>query len=168
MTVDEAFVLPSPHFDRHTTYVAMSRHKDQVKLYTNKQDFPSPQRLKTKLGRQGEKLSTLDFTHPVKEKVPSFIQNVSQGMKNLWSRLKGDKSKAEQKQKVQEQPQERKEQITVPGIIKQNQEIKMSQPKQQQDLKALRDQFINENKTTKQPQRERNRDKPSRGWDLSR
>lgn len=33
VTVDEAFILATPHFDRHTTYVAMSRHKQNVQLY---------------------------------------------------------------------------------------------------------------------------------------
>ena len=62
MTVDETYVLATPHFDRHTSYVAMSRHKKAVKLYANKKDFKNKSRLYNALGKQGENLSTLDFT----------------------------------------------------------------------------------------------------------
>ena len=34
MTVDEAYVLATPHFDKHTSYVAMSRHKHKLQVYT--------------------------------------------------------------------------------------------------------------------------------------
>lgn len=62
MTVDQAFVLATPHFDRHATYVAMSRHKEQMKLYASKGDFKDNASLHRSLGREGDKLSTLDFT----------------------------------------------------------------------------------------------------------
>jgi ATP-dependent exoDNAse (exonuclease V) alpha subunit len=62
MTVDQSFVLATPHFDRHTTYVAMSRHKDKANLYASTGDFRDNASLNRSLGREGEKLSTLDFT----------------------------------------------------------------------------------------------------------
>lgn len=68
MTVDQAFVLATPHFDRHSTYVAMSHHKDQVKIYASKKDFPNHATLHCRLGREGNKLSTLDFTSTMNNK----------------------------------------------------------------------------------------------------
>lgn len=62
MTVDQSYVLATPHFDRHTTYVAMSRHKDKANLYVSMGDFRDNASLNRSLGREGEKLSTLDFT----------------------------------------------------------------------------------------------------------
>jgi Viral (Superfamily 1) RNA helicase len=62
MTVDKTFVLGTPHFDRHTAYVAMSRHKQHVTLYASERDFKTPERLYQSLGKEGDTLSTLDFT----------------------------------------------------------------------------------------------------------
>lgn len=38
-TVDRAFVMASATMDRHLTYVAMTRHRDGVKLYANQEEF---------------------------------------------------------------------------------------------------------------------------------
>jgi hypothetical protein len=38
-TVDRAFVLASGTMDRHLTYVAMTRHRDDVRLYASKDEF---------------------------------------------------------------------------------------------------------------------------------
>ncbi|WP_206533520.1 Ti-type conjugative transfer relaxase TraA [Mesorhizobium sp. M5C.F.Cr.IN.023.01.1.1] len=38
-TVDRAFVLASGTMDRHLTYVAMTRHRDGVQLYADRQEF---------------------------------------------------------------------------------------------------------------------------------
>ncbi|MCO5734775.1 Ti-type conjugative transfer relaxase TraA [Rhizobium sp. SSA_523] len=40
-TVDQAFVLASGTMDRHLTYVAMSRHRHDVQLYADAQEFAS-------------------------------------------------------------------------------------------------------------------------------
>lgn len=40
-TVDRAFVLASGTMDRHLTYVAMSRHRHDVQLYGDAQEFAS-------------------------------------------------------------------------------------------------------------------------------
>ncbi len=72
MSVDQTFVLATPHFDRHTSYVALSRHKEQVKLYASTSDFRDNPSLGRSLGRNGDKLSTLDFTDArSKEATPS-------------------------------------------------------------------------------------------------
>jgi len=79
VTVDEAHVLATPRFDRHTSYMALSRHKQNVKLYTSTKDFKSLARMQKNLGKEGEKLSTLDFTDTRKKQ----ISPTSEPEKNL-------------------------------------------------------------------------------------
>jgi len=38
-TVDRTYVLATPHFDRHTTYVAMSRHREAATMFYATDDF---------------------------------------------------------------------------------------------------------------------------------
>jgi Ti-type conjugative transfer relaxase TraA len=38
-TVDRSYVLATPHFDRHTTYVALSRHREQATVFYAGDDF---------------------------------------------------------------------------------------------------------------------------------
>jgi Ti-type conjugative transfer relaxase TraA len=87
VTVDEAHVLATPHFDRHTSYVALSRHKQAVKLYASKKDFKSLTRLQRDLGKDGKKISTLEFNKsqekhtapaPVAENNLSIFRRISQ------------------------------------------------------------------------------------------
>jgi signal recognition particle GTPase len=70
MTVDRTFVLATPHFDRHTTYVALSRHKQHATLYASEKDFKTTEKLYHSLGKAGDKLSTLDFTD-AREQTPA-------------------------------------------------------------------------------------------------
>jgi Ti-type conjugative transfer relaxase TraA len=39
VTVDRSYVLATNHFDRHSTYVALSRHRDEVKVFYGAEDF---------------------------------------------------------------------------------------------------------------------------------
>lgn len=61
ITVDRTYVLASKYFDRHTTYVAMSRHRDGADLYYSKDEFPSFNALSRTLGREHTKDVTLDY-----------------------------------------------------------------------------------------------------------
>lgn len=61
MTVDRAFVLAEPAFDRHLAYVAMSRHRASLSLHWAKADFGDTAGLAAVLGREGGKDSTLDY-----------------------------------------------------------------------------------------------------------
>jgi hypothetical protein len=38
-TVDRSYVLATTHFDRHTAYVALSRHRDNATLFYTRDDF---------------------------------------------------------------------------------------------------------------------------------
>ncbi|MGF9562928.1 Ti-type conjugative transfer relaxase TraA [Neorhizobium sp. BT27B] len=61
-TVDRAFVMASATMDRHLTYVAMTRHRDQVRLYAGQDELKDMKALGTSLGRSGAKETTLDYT----------------------------------------------------------------------------------------------------------
>lgn len=60
-TVDRAFVMASPTMDRHLTYVAMTRHRDQATLYAGSDEFKDMTALSTRLGRSRAKETTLDY-----------------------------------------------------------------------------------------------------------
>jgi len=60
-TVDRAFVLASKTMDRHMTYVAMTRHRDEAQLYAGQDQFDDIEHLKTRLGRSGGKETVLDY-----------------------------------------------------------------------------------------------------------
>ena len=62
MTVDHAFVYAGGlGWDRHLTYVAMSRHRETCQLYADKETFSSQALLYKRLSRFGIKDSLLDF-----------------------------------------------------------------------------------------------------------
>lgn len=59
-TVDRSYVLATPHFDRHTTYVALSRHREAASVFYAGNDFG---------GRGG--------TRDVKEVQAQFVERLS-------------------------------------------------------------------------------------------
>ena len=60
-TVDRAFVLASGGMDRHLTYVAMTRHREQVTLYAGGDDFENRGAMAWRLARKRTNETTLDF-----------------------------------------------------------------------------------------------------------
>ncbi|TBG55091.1 Ti-type conjugative transfer relaxase TraA [Rhizobium leguminosarum] len=62
-TVDRSFVLASTTMDRHLTYVAMTRHREEVQLYAGLDAFKTVRSLTETLSRSGVKETTLDYTH---------------------------------------------------------------------------------------------------------
>ncbi|AYC99603.1 Ti-type conjugative transfer relaxase TraA [Neorhizobium sp. NCHU2750] len=61
-TVDRAFVMASATMDRHLTYVAMTRHRDEVRLYVGQDELKDIKALGATLGRSRAKETTLDYT----------------------------------------------------------------------------------------------------------
>jgi Ti-type conjugative transfer relaxase TraA len=60
-TVDRAYVLASGTMDRHLTYVAMTRHRDDVRLYAGRDEFRDIDALSARLSRSQAKETTLDY-----------------------------------------------------------------------------------------------------------
>ena len=61
ITVDRAHVLATAGLDAHATYVALSRHRQDVQLHYGRDDFDTPEQLARVLGRERAKDSTLDY-----------------------------------------------------------------------------------------------------------
>jgi len=69
-TVDRSFVLASKYMDRHLSYVAMTRHRNDAKLYVNQEDFKNMAALTAQLGRGGGKETTVDYLGHVNLDLP--------------------------------------------------------------------------------------------------
>jgi Ti-type conjugative transfer relaxase TraA len=61
VTVDRSYVLASQYLDSHSTYVAMSRHRDSVDLFYGKDTFLTKEDLIKTLGRDRAKDTSLDY-----------------------------------------------------------------------------------------------------------
>lgn len=67
VTVDRAYVLPSKHYDAHSTYVAMTRHRKSCDVFVSRESFPQDKKLIDCLARNRAKDVTLDYTVMDKE-----------------------------------------------------------------------------------------------------
>ncbi|BAM93151.1 putative conjugal transfer protein, TraA [Bradyrhizobium oligotrophicum S58] len=61
MTVDRVHVLATPGMDAHSSYVALSRHRDEVDLHYGRDDFVSADRLTRALSRDRAKDMASDY-----------------------------------------------------------------------------------------------------------
>ena len=61
VTVDHAHVLLSASMDRHLTYVALSRHRESVRLHWSEEEMGNSARMAERLARARRKESTLDY-----------------------------------------------------------------------------------------------------------
>ncbi|MGD0819407.1 MAG: Ti-type conjugative transfer relaxase TraA [Desulfomonilia bacterium] len=63
-TLDHTFVLGSRHFDKHTAYVAMSRHRENVTMYYGKDEFRNFEDLQRVMSRERPKSLVVDYGIP--------------------------------------------------------------------------------------------------------
>ena len=61
MTVDRVHVLATPGMDAHSSYVALSRHRDGVELHHGRDDFANPDRVSRTLSRDRAKDMASDY-----------------------------------------------------------------------------------------------------------
>lgn len=61
VTVDRAYVLATPGMDQHSSYVALSRHRDSVSLHYGRDDFADAGKLARSLSRERTKDMALDY-----------------------------------------------------------------------------------------------------------
>jgi len=64
-TVDRTYVLASGSMDRHLSYVAMTRHREDAKLFAGRDEFHNRDDLVGRLSREGAKTTTLDYRQGV-------------------------------------------------------------------------------------------------------
>jgi Ti-type conjugative transfer relaxase TraA len=67
VTVDRAHLLATPGMDRHSAYVGMSRHRDEVQLYYGRDDFTDQRQLTRVLSRDRAKDMAGDYAVPSDE-----------------------------------------------------------------------------------------------------
>lgn len=75
ITADSVNVLASSTMDRNLTYVAMTRHRDDLNIYYSKEMFKSKQALEAVLSRNNTKETTLDYDNgPIYMQALRFAQ----------------------------------------------------------------------------------------------
>lgn len=72
MTVDRAYVYGSYGMDSHSAYVAMTRHRERVDLFYDREEFETDEGLMRLLSRDRQKDSVLDYAA-----TPSPLQRTS-------------------------------------------------------------------------------------------
>jgi Ti-type conjugative transfer relaxase TraA len=68
MTVDRVHVLATPGLDRHSAYVALSRHRDAVDLHYGRDDFADQGKLVRTLSRERGKDMASDYLQSIPDK----------------------------------------------------------------------------------------------------
>ncbi|GAA6210625.1 hypothetical protein NBRC116602_03650 [Hyphomicrobiales bacterium 4NK60-0047b] len=68
-TVDKSYVLASQTMDRHLTYVAMTRHKQETRLYASNEEFSSNEKMVNTLSRARHKLMAIE--HETQQQEPT-------------------------------------------------------------------------------------------------
>ncbi len=97
MTVKHAFVyIWGKSWDRHLTYVAISRHKASCQLYADRTTYPGFNQLAISFGRDGLKDSVLDYPYAFAKR-RNIRPNEGGFLKHLTSRLKKFKDEMAQK-----------------------------------------------------------------------
>jgi Ti-type conjugative transfer relaxase TraA len=72
VTVDRAHVLATPGMDRHSAYVGMSRHRDDVQLHYGRDDFADQGQLVRALSRDRGKDMAGDYARPEHDQARAF------------------------------------------------------------------------------------------------
>ncbi|MFG1393974.1 Ti-type conjugative transfer relaxase TraA [Xanthobacter agilis] len=67
-TVDRSFVLASQTMDRHLAYVAMSRHRNEARLYAGRDEFQDFRALARRLSRSAAKENAQDYDRDFAER----------------------------------------------------------------------------------------------------
>jgi Ti-type conjugative transfer relaxase TraA len=72
VTVDRAHVLATPGMDRHSAYVGLSRHRDDVQLHYGRDDFADQRQLVRALSRDRGKDMAGDYARPEQDQARAF------------------------------------------------------------------------------------------------
>jgi hypothetical protein len=72
VTVDRAHVLATPGMDRHSAYVALSRHREGVQLHYGRDDFADQRQLTRTLSRERAKDMASDYPRDRETEIRNF------------------------------------------------------------------------------------------------
>ncbi|MGQ3081333.1 MULTISPECIES: Ti-type conjugative transfer relaxase TraA [Alphaproteobacteria] len=81
MTVDRVQVLATPGVDSHSTYVALSRHREQVDVYYGRDDFATRNKLVRAASRERGKDMASDYWTPTPAKSTEPKRGIFDGLK---------------------------------------------------------------------------------------
>ena len=97
-TANRAHVLTSQFMDRHATYVAMSRHVDQVDMYYTKDEFKDFNGLVGSLSRDRRKDTTLDYLDRAEKqgKAESFLKRIKGNVVEIFTQEQSRKQAVQQ------------------------------------------------------------------------
>ncbi|CAL4867349.1 ATP-dependent RecD-like DNA helicase [Asticcacaulis sp. MM231] len=97
VTIDRVHVLATPGLDSHSSYVALSRHRDSVDLHYGKDDFNDLNRLSRTLSRERSKDMALDHDGAkafakrrgitLRERVVEIIRQVPEKVRSMFDGL---------------------------------------------------------------------------------
>ena len=85
-TVDRSYVLATSHFDRHTAYVALSRHRDNAALFYASDDFGGRSHRATDESVRQRFMDTLSRARP-KELAHDYLERETGSERGLVSHL---------------------------------------------------------------------------------
>ena len=86
-TADRTHALASKLYDRHTTYVGMTRHVDRVDLHWSREEFSDEKDLHKTLSREKMKQNIVDFQKAI-ESNEKFAELLEKGPSNLTAEEK--------------------------------------------------------------------------------
>jgi Ti-type conjugative transfer relaxase TraA len=96
VTVDRSHVLATPGMDQHSSYVALSRHRDSVSLHYGKDDFADAGKLVRALSRERAKDMASDYDQSegaerrfAERRGISFRERVAEIVRNVPEKVRG-------------------------------------------------------------------------------
>ncbi|MBL9064803.1 MAG: Ti-type conjugative transfer relaxase TraA [Sphingopyxis sp.] len=89
LTVDRVQLLATPGIDSHSTYVAMSRHRESVDLHYGRDDFADRAKLIRAVSRERGKDMASDYRAP-----PALATRTAEPKRNIFAGLKISRSAA--------------------------------------------------------------------------
>ncbi len=87
-TVDRTFVLASYEMTQNLTYVAMTRHREDVHMYGSTFDFWRSEKLPEVLSKSGEKLSAADYLDA--DSLSKLMQKEDQLLTKIFNRISNE------------------------------------------------------------------------------
>lgn len=76
-TIDDSYILASNNYDKHLSYVALSRHKKSMSLYYGKDEFQNFNHFKRQLSNSGHKELLQDYDSPEIGNYEAFVQKIT-------------------------------------------------------------------------------------------
>lgn len=108
VTVDRTHVLATPGMDQHSSYVALSRHRDSVELHYGRDDFADSDRLARVLSRERAKDMASDYSQSegveqrfaegrgigLRERMADMVREVPERVRSLFDAIRTSQAPA--------------------------------------------------------------------------